>query len=57
MASFKCRDAGLNCDFKCKNENITELIQIIGYHAANSHRMQIPLRPAEAKKVGRAIKS
>ena len=55
MASFKCKDVGMKCNFEVKDENQDELMQIIALHGEKSHDIkEIP--PEMMEKVKKAIK-
>ncbi len=55
MASFKCKDIGMKCNFEVKTENPDELMPIIAIHAEKSHNMK-EIDPATLEKVKKAIK-
>ncbi len=55
MASFKCKDVGMNCKFEVKDENPDELMSIIALHAEKTHNMkEVP--PETMEKIKKAIK-
>lgn len=56
MPSFKCRDSGVNCDFKVEASTLDELLAKIAEHAKNVHKMET-ISPELMAKVKAAIKS
>ncbi|GGM78923.1 hypothetical protein GCM10007108_16400 [Thermogymnomonas acidicola] len=42
MASykFKCRDIGMDCDFKASGKTVDELMPKIAEHAKNAHHIE-----------------
>jgi predicted small metal-binding protein len=56
MASFKCKDMGMKCDFEVKDENQDELIHIVTHHLEKTHNMKVSLPPDQLEKVRQAIK-
>jgi predicted small metal-binding protein len=55
MASFKCKDIGMNCGFEVKDDNQDELMKIVALHAQNTHNMkEVPAETVE--KIKKAIK-
>lgn len=55
MATFKCKDIGMNDSFEVKDENQDELMKVIALHAANSHGIK-EVTPEFAEKIKKAIK-
>lgn len=39
MVSFKCRDIGMDCDFKANADNVQELDEKIAQHAREVHNI------------------
>ena len=56
MASFKCKDMGMKCNFEVKDENQEELMQIVALHSEKTHNMKQPLPPDMMAKLRIAIK-
>jgi len=55
MASFKCKDIGMEDNFEIKNDNQDEMMKIITMHAENSHQIkEVP--PDMMEKIKKAIK-
>jgi predicted small metal-binding protein len=55
MASFKCKDVGMKCNFEVKDENPDELMQIIALHGEKSHDIK-EISPEMMEKVKKAVK-
>jgi predicted small metal-binding protein len=55
MASFKCKDIGMKCNFEVKDENQDELMSIIALHGEKTHNMK-GTSPEMAEKIKKAIK-
>ncbi|MDH5437979.1 MAG: DUF1059 domain-containing protein [Candidatus Bathyarchaeota archaeon] len=55
MASFKCRDIGMACDFEATAETEDELVKKIAEHASKAHNMKT-MSPEMMGKVKKAIK-
>ena len=56
MASFKCKDMGMKCEFELKDENQEELMQIVALHSEKTHNMKQPLPADMMGKIRIAIK-
>ena len=56
MASFKCKDMGMKCNFEVKDENQDELIEIVALHSEKTHNMKQPLPADMMGKIRIAIK-
>jgi predicted small metal-binding protein len=55
MASFKCKDIGMKCNFEVKADTADELLPAIKAHAAQKHGINDI--PADLKeKIDKAIK-
>ena len=55
MASFKCKDLGMNCGFEVKDENQDEMMSIIAMHGEKSHNIK-QVSPDMMEKIKKAIK-
>jgi predicted small metal-binding protein len=55
MASFKCKDMGMQCEFEVKDENKDELMAMISMHAEKTHNMK-DIPPDMAAQVQKVIK-
>lgn len=56
MSSFKCKDAGMSCDFQVSGtKNSDETMKIVSVHARESHGMTNP-PPEMAAKLQGAIR-
>ena len=40
MASFKCKDIGMKCEFEIKDENRDELMWVVAMHADETHNLK-----------------
>jgi predicted small metal-binding protein len=56
MASFKCKDMGMDCEFEVKDKDQGELMQIVILHKEKTHNQKVPLPPDVMEKVRKAIK-
>ena len=56
MASFKCKDMGIHCEFEVKDTNQGELMEIITLHNEKTHNQKVPLPPDVMEKIRKAIK-
>ena len=56
MASFKCKDMGIHCEFEVKDTNQGELMEIITLHNEKTHNQKVPLPPEVMEKIRKAIK-
>jgi predicted small metal-binding protein len=56
MASFKCKDIGMQCSFEVKDRNQGELMEIVTLHAEKTHNQKVPLPPDMMEKIRKAIK-
>jgi predicted small metal-binding protein len=57
MASFKCADIGMACDFEVKGaKNVDEVMAIAATHAKSSHGISSP-PPELVTKLRQAIKA
>lgn len=54
MATFKCKDIGMKDSFEVKDENESELMDIVAVHAKKTHNMEAT--PEMKEKVRKAIK-
>ena len=54
MATFKCKDIGMEDSFEVKDENESELMDIVTIHAKKTHNMEAT--PEMTEKVQKAIK-
>lgn len=41
MKQIKCRHFGLDCDFEANAETEDELLQMVGKHAVEVHKMEV----------------
>jgi predicted small metal-binding protein len=55
MPSIKCKDIGMKCGFKLKDEDQEELMQILALHAEKTHNMKT-IPPDVMEKLQKAIK-
>ena len=55
MASFKCKDIGMNCNFEATAKSEAELMPKIQEHASKAHNMKT-IPPDTMAKVKKAIK-
>jgi len=55
MAEFECKDIGMKCGFKVRDENQDELMKVIKLHAENTHGIK-EVDPDLAGKIQHAIK-
>ena len=55
MASFKCKDIGLECPFTAEAKTQDELMKKIATHAASAHGMKT-VPPETMAKIKKAIK-
>ena len=55
MASFKCKDIGMECKFEVHDENEDELMKIVALHAENTHNMK-DVPPDMMEKIKKAVK-
>ncbi len=56
MASFKCKDIGMNCKFEVKNASSKdEIMKIMAVHAKETHQMET-VNPDLAAKITSKIK-
>jgi predicted small metal-binding protein len=56
MASFKCKDMGMDCGFEVKDRSQGELQQIVTVHLEKTHNQKVPLPPDVMEKLRKAIK-
>jgi predicted small metal-binding protein len=56
MASFKCKDMGMDCGFEVKDTSQGELQQIVSLHLEKTHNQKVPLPPDVMEKLRKAIK-
>ena len=56
MASFKCKDMGMNCSFEVKDRDQGELMEIVALHNEKTHNNKVPLPPELMEKIRKAIK-
>jgi predicted small metal-binding protein len=56
MASFKCKDMGMHCEFEVKDASQGELKQIVSLHLEKTHNQKVPLPPDVMEKLRKAIK-
>ena len=55
MASFKCKDMGLECEFEIRDENKDELMWVVAVHADETHDMN-RAPPEMMDKIKKAVK-
>jgi predicted small metal-binding protein len=56
MASFKCKDMEMKCNFEVKDDDQDEMIKIIFLHTERTHNMKQPLPSEMMAKMRIAIK-
>ena len=56
MASFKCKDMDMKCNFEVKSDNVDEMMPMIALHAEKTHQMKTPFPQDMMLKVQKAIK-
>ncbi len=50
MASFKCKDIGMNCNFEIKNASSKdEVMKLVTVHAKETHKMDTVSQDLAAK--------
>jgi predicted small metal-binding protein len=54
MASLKCKDLGMNCGFEVKDQDESELMDIVALHAKKTHNLTP--NPELVDKIKKAIK-
>jgi predicted small metal-binding protein len=54
MASLKCKDLGMNCGFEVKDQDESELMDIVALHAKKTHNLTP--NPELMDKIKKAIK-
>ena len=55
MASFRCKDMGLECEFEIRDENKDELMWVVAVHADETHDMN-RAPPEMMDKIKKAVK-
>ncbi len=55
MASFKCKDIGMQCGFEVNTPNADEILPIVAIHAEKTHGMK-EVDPGTIEKIKKAIK-
>ena len=54
MASFKCKDLGMKCGFEVKDQDESEIMDIVALHAKKTHNLTP--NPELTDKIKKAIK-
>jgi predicted small metal-binding protein len=55
MASFRCKDIGMKCEFEIKDENRDELMWVAAMHADETHNLKLA-RLEMMDKIKKAVK-
>jgi predicted small metal-binding protein len=55
MATFKCKDLGMQCGFEVTDENQDELMKIVALHAEKTNGMK-DVSPDMVTKIKKAIR-
>ena len=50
MKTFKCRDAGFDCDHQIQAKNVDEVLNQVGEHAQSTHNLEVTTELVEKVK-------